>query len=448
MANYPTPDLVTALAPDASSLKAGRGLASPGKWTLAAGNEVALWGLMQGSGKDPYQVQVLADGTATKCSCPSRKFPCKHAIGLLFIAAEQPGKLAASPPPAWVEEWLASRAEKAAKAETKAADATAAPKAPVDEKAQARRREKRSGRIADGISFLQQWLGDLTRQGFADAPLSGHDFWENPARRMVDAQAPGLARLVRLAGQAAARGPASHPVLMDHLGRLHLLLSAATQGDALDPDLRAEVEQLLGWTVPQESVLAGPDVFDHWFVAARTLEEEDRLITSITWLWGAASQRWAQWIQSTPVQQPIFTTLPLGRWVQGGLAFYPGKGPLRALWKTAFTSTEPPPGGLILESIDTLLERYSATLGLNPWRTQLPFGLRAVTTRSGGQDWLMDETGHALPLRGSTALTQLMSAVDGGRPVPVCGLWNGREAIPLAMAAEEDWLALTGGRTA
>ncbi len=445
MASYPTPDLVTALAPDSASLKAGRGLASPGKWSLAGGNEEALWGLMQGSGKDPYQVQVLADGTATKCSCPSRKFPCKHALGLLFIAAEQPGKLAASPPPAWVEEWLASRAEKAAKAESKSAAAAESPKAPVDEAAQAKRREKRTGRVAEGISFLQQWLADLTKQGFADAPLTSFDFWENPARRMIDAQAPGLARLLRLAGQSARSGKEAPTRLMSHLGRLNLLLSAARNQEALEPDLRSEVEQLLGFTLLQETVLTGPEVADTWFIAARTVEEDDRVITAITWLWCAASQRWACWIQSAPAQQPVFTPMPLGRWVRGSLVFYPGICPLRALWKLPFTSTDPPPGVLATESTGQLLHRYAASLAQNPWRTQLPFLVRASTVSGHGQEWLLDESGHALPLQASHALTQLMSAVDGGRPVPVCGLWTGLEAIPLAMEAEGAWLSLTGG---
>ncbi len=199
MANYPTPDIVTSLAPDAASLKAGRGLAGPGKWALAAGNDTALWGLMQGSGKDPYQVRILADGSATKCSCPSRKFPCKHALGLLFLAAEQPGKLASAAPPAWVEEWLASRAEKSAKAEAKAAlSAEEGVKAPVDEKAQARRRERRGDRVVEGTAFLRQWLGDLMKQGLADAPVREHGFWENTARRMVDAQVKRLNNNQRL----------------------------------------------------------------------------------------------------------------------------------------------------------------------------------------------------------------------------------------------------------
>ncbi len=445
MANYPTPDIITALAPDAASLKAGRGLASPGKWTLSGGNDDALWGLMQGSGKDPYQVLVLADGTATKCSCPSRKFPCKHALGLLFIAAEQPGKLTTLPAPAWVEEWLASRAEKSAKTAAKAQETDGSAKPPVDEKAQIKRREKRSDRVTEGIAFLNQWLADLTKQGLADAPVTDRNFWETAARRLVDAQAPGLARFVRLAGGTARRGADGTSRLMDDLGRLHLLLTAGNQLDQLDPGLRAEVEQLIGWTVPQESVLAGPGVADHWLVAARTVEEEDRLLTAITWLFGSNSGRWAQLIQTAPVQQPVLTPYPLGRWLSGELAFYPGVCPLRAVWKSPFPAVDPPPGGIATESTDALLSRYATGLASNPWRTHMPFCLRAVTVESDGLSWLVDDRGHGLPARLTSSQHQILTAVQGGRPGPVCGLWDGREATPLTMESDGGWLSLTGG---
>ena len=444
MASYPTPDIVTALAPDAPSLKAGRGLASPGKWALVAGNAEAVWGLMQGSGKDPYQVQALADGSATKCSCPSRKFPCKHALGILFIAAEQPAKLSGSPPPAWVGEWLAARAEKATKAEAKASAAAETPKGPVDEIAQAKRREKRAGRVADGVVFLRQWLSDLVRQGLADAPLADYGFWESVARRMVDAQAPGLARLVRLCGEAAGRGQRDQDELLDQLGRLHLLLVAATNQHGNDSALRGEVDQWLGYALPQEAVLAGPEVRDTWFIAARTMEEEDRVITALTWLWGTRSKRWACWIQSAPAQQPVFTPMPPGRCMEGGLTFYPGLHPMRALWKSPPTAAVDAAGEILTESVAGMLERYAAVLAENPWRTRMPFCLRAATVTEGGRDCLVEESGAALPMAGNAALTQLMMAVDGGRAVPVCGLWDGSRALPLAMADDGAWMSLTG----
>ena len=70
---------VVSAAPDASSLAAARKLAHPGPWSDTGSNDVLVWGKCQGSGKVPYQVSVDTAAPAYRCSCPSRKFPCKHA---------------------------------------------------------------------------------------------------------------------------------------------------------------------------------------------------------------------------------------------------------------------------------------------------------------------------------------------------------------------------------
>ena len=79
---------VEALAPDASSVSAARKLARPAPWSETGADARAVWGLCRGSGARPYEVAVDADGPAFKCSCPSRKIPCKHALALLLLRAE------------------------------------------------------------------------------------------------------------------------------------------------------------------------------------------------------------------------------------------------------------------------------------------------------------------------------------------------------------------------
>ena len=51
-------------------------------------------------------------GTSFKCSCPSRKFPCKHGLALLLLQAQDASRFTA-PQSALVREWLASRRERA-----------------------------------------------------------------------------------------------------------------------------------------------------------------------------------------------------------------------------------------------------------------------------------------------------------------------------------------------
>src|SRR3954452_2191621 len=136
-----TQERVLQLSPDAGSAKAGQGLAHARKWVSVGCDERAAWGECQGSGAKPYQVQFDPAEAASKCSCPSRKFPCKHALGLMLLFASGEGAVPRASAPEWVEEWIASRAARAKKKEEQAQ----APPKPVDEAAQAQRREKRLG---------------------------------------------------------------------------------------------------------------------------------------------------------------------------------------------------------------------------------------------------------------------------------------------------------------
>src|SRR5579875_1395136 len=85
---------IHALAPDAASQKAGSKLAAPAPWSGvgARAESHLVWGDCKGSGAKPYQVTVLlpaAPGSPPSyaCTCPSHKFPCKHALGLLLLWA-------------------------------------------------------------------------------------------------------------------------------------------------------------------------------------------------------------------------------------------------------------------------------------------------------------------------------------------------------------------------
>ena len=112
-----TEEQIVQLAPDASSVKAAKGLATESKWILRASGTRALWGHCQGSGKTPYQTVIDTQDLAFKCSCPSRKFPCKHGLGLLLLYAARPELFGAADEPEWISEWLAKRDQKAEKKE-------------------------------------------------------------------------------------------------------------------------------------------------------------------------------------------------------------------------------------------------------------------------------------------------------------------------------------------
>jgi len=196
-----TSEQIAGLAPDDASVKAGRGLANPAKWPLLGQSTEAMWGACQGSGSKPYQVSIDLSGPAFKCTCPSRKFPCKHGIGLMLLAVDKPDSVKADVPPTWVTDWLASRGEKAQKKATAEKKETVA-----DLEAAAKRAGKRLDRMKEGGAELDRWLTDQIRSGIATYPQQPGSYFSGLAARMVDAQLPGLGHEVSRLGSLIYTG--------------------------------------------------------------------------------------------------------------------------------------------------------------------------------------------------------------------------------------------------
>src|SRR5262245_26866347 len=178
-----TSEQVLQMAPDTASAAAGRKLAAPAHWKTLGQSDAALWGECQGSAL--YQVKVDSSDLGYKCSCPSRKFPCKHVLGLLLLAAGDSKSMRRGDPPEWVVDWLASRGERAKKKEERKSQDAAA--TPADPEAAAKRAAKREKRVGEGIERLELWLSDVVRNGLAGLETKPESFWEDQAKSLVDA---------------------------------------------------------------------------------------------------------------------------------------------------------------------------------------------------------------------------------------------------------------------
>src|SRR3954447_10209685 len=78
---------IEALAPDQASLSAASKLTKKAAWVRLESRETLLWAECQGSASTPYRVAVDAIDHGYKCTCPSRKLPCKHSLALMWISA-------------------------------------------------------------------------------------------------------------------------------------------------------------------------------------------------------------------------------------------------------------------------------------------------------------------------------------------------------------------------
>ncbi|MEV4106069.1 SWIM zinc finger family protein [Nonomuraea sp. NPDC049695] len=458
-------DQVLALAPDASSQKAAQGVATPGKWSLRGTTGTILYGECKGSGARPYLACVDLTEPAYRCSCPSRKFPCKHALGLLLMWSAD-GLPVTEGAPQWVTEWVEGRAERAAKAAAKieAARARKAAESDVPDgggssaasgsgaagggrsradgevaAASERRPESvRHGRVAAGLTELERWLDDQVRQGLAGA--AEHE-WEGLAKRLIDAQAPGVAGIVSRLGRV--RADADWPGrLLEEYALIRLLAIAYRRRAELPAPLAETVLGRVGFPVGRDEVLAGPGVRDRWDVLGRRDEVQDRLTARRVWLRGRHTGRAALVLSFAPQGQPLDASLVTGTTIDADLGFYPGAAPLRALVAARYDSGEdhvsrgaPPaddggstgaPPGV---SPDGALDEVARVLAEDPWTESWPLVLAGVVP---GRASL-----GGLPLHPMARDPWRLIAVSGGRPLTVAVEWTPRGLRPLTTWDDE-----------
>ncbi|MBM4259344.1 MAG: SWIM zinc finger family protein [Deltaproteobacteria bacterium] len=446
MATTFTTDQILALAPDPASAKAGQGLSSPRKWMTLGQNDHAAWGKCQGSGKDPYQTQIDLSEPAFRCSCPSRKFPCKHGLGLFLLLANQPDVFTDSQQPDWVTEWLESRAKSSEKQTEKLAKkAETTKKTIADPAAQVRRASDREAKVAAGFAELALRLRDLVRNGLASAQNHPANFWDNVAARMVDAQAPGVARLVRDLATLPPTGQGWQEKLLARASKLFLLIEGFSRLNTLPPETQADIRTVTGWAYSQDELLSQDGIRDRWAVLGQRVEDEDRLRVQFSWLQGYETQRHALLLHFAAGNQPLDTSVVSGTVIDAELVFYLSAYPLRALVKTrnGTTSTlDPLPQG---RSVSEATTQYADALAQNPWLERIPVLLtEVVPVAVTDSHWcLQDTASRTLSIHPRFSQHWELLALSGGHPTPLFGEWNGEYLLPLSVWANGRFVRFT-----
>jgi hypothetical protein len=421
-----TVEQVLGLAPDGWAARAARDLGLPRKWRVACSNQerTAVWGEYQGSAAHSYATGVDLAGPGFKCSCPSRKSPCKHALGLMLLAASDEAQLPTAEPPDWFCDWLLARHRQLEPRSVA-----------TDTEGQQKRASRREERISDGVEDLDRWLQDLVRAGLAEAATRPWSTIEQMSARLVDAQAPGLARFVRqLGGRPHTTSNWPERMLID-VGQLALLVEAWRRRTLLDPHQLAEVRALVGINEPRESVLSRPAVHDTWDVFGRRVLEGERMRVQRTWLWGRRTERWALLLDFSVAGQPIEQLVTPGLSFDADVHFYAGACALRGIIGSSPMRVDAPKI-LPARDVANAMDAYASMLGANPWLERAPMVIEGVVPRATRDEswWLTDASGRSL--RFDSAVGWQVMAASGGARVDVFGEWDGFALVPLSMFAD------------
>ncbi|HKI34160.1 MAG TPA: SWIM zinc finger family protein [Gemmataceae bacterium] len=244
-----TEDVIQRAAPDAGSLQNGRDLVRKKAFSTLGVSEDGTWllGNCKGSGKEPYSVSVdLANDSSPvgRCNCPSRKFPCKHALGLMVAYLANPGQFGKAEPP---EDLVAKREKQVARAEKKTTEAPAPRK--VNKAAQVKKAQAQR----DGLDLLEKLLIDLVAAGqwFEEGRL---DRLDRQAKQMADSYLPGarvmLRRLVLLGQEDGLPEEERTARAADLIG--HLWATVQKGRNYLDDKLSADEDQAEAEAVMEE----------------------------------------------------------------------------------------------------------------------------------------------------------------------------------------------------
>lgn len=447
---------VLALAPRPSAIAAARPLAVATRWQGTGCDDRAVWGRCRGSGAEPYDCVVDHVAVASRCTCPSRQHPCKHALALLLLwvqgavpdSDQRPGHAAtwlarATPAPAGPTAPAAAPAPNAGAAPATPAESPAGSAAPPPSPDVSNRdgRDERFARMAAGLADLDRWLDDRVRTGLADPALGQYATWDLVAARLTDAQVGGLANRVRRLAGVVGTHPQWHQQVLAELGMLHLLAEAGRSLGSLaslDGGLADSVAAAVGWQVRQADVLAGVPVTDHWSVMARSEVREDRIEVRRTWLRGADTGTWAMVLAFAAYGQTFDDSLVVGSVVHADVYRYPGALGLRVLvGRQHGEITIDDDAAAAACAAATTVQQACAEVGRavarEPWIERYPVCVRAHPARDGSGWAVSDDTG-SLPLAETTGSgLAMLLACSAGASVVLTGEWTPWGLVPLAV---------------
>lgn len=192
-----TEEWILLQAPNASAVQNGRKLSQKGSFSELHKTEddTVYWADCAGSGKNPYHTSIDFTNEETptcRCSCPSRQFPCKHAVGLMFeLLAQKPFTVAPMP------EDLAKKREKQAERAEKKQEQATKPKKP-NTAAQTKKIKKQ----LEGLDLAEQMVNDLLTNGLGTLAGVSEKVYEKLAKDLGSYYLTGIqTEFSRLAGE-------------------------------------------------------------------------------------------------------------------------------------------------------------------------------------------------------------------------------------------------------
>lgn len=242
---------VDSLALNSAAIKNGKDLVKKNSFPLLCKSEdnSVLFGECKGSGKEPYRCSVdwAKEGNPVfRCSCPSRQFPCKHNLGLMY--AFTAGKVFDTAP---IPQDLAEKRDKAEKREEKKKEAAASDAPAAKRKTNKAALVKKLAAQLEGIAIAEKLVLQLTQQGLGSVDKKALQTADEQAKQLGNYYIPGVQIALRQLSELlrkAKENEAAYTLAIEQLTMLHSLIHKSKSylnGRIENPELPMDSSTLL-----------------------------------------------------------------------------------------------------------------------------------------------------------------------------------------------------------
>lgn len=177
-------EFVIQLAPNNAAIANARKISrANGFYSLKkTADDMLIYGECKGSGKNPYYTSAdfIGETPVFRCSCPSRQFPCKHSLALMFDWLS--GKTFETDK---VPEDIEKKRKKIEAKENKSADKTAKPKK-TNKSAVTKKLKKQR----EGLELAESFVNDVLSRGISSVNSASCSQYQALAKQLGDYYLP------------------------------------------------------------------------------------------------------------------------------------------------------------------------------------------------------------------------------------------------------------------
>lgn len=199
-----TEQLILSLAPNAAAAANGRKISSSGGFIKLrrSSDDTFFMGECKGSGKNPYITSadyIDENHPVYRCTCPSRQFPCKHSLGLMYeMMSEKEFEVCEIP-----EDILSKRKKLEAKAAKAENSANASPedaekaekKKAAAKKASNNAKKKKLEKQLEGLELCEKAVKELMSAGLGTMGGTSLSSYQQLSKQFGDYYLLGIQRL-------------------------------------------------------------------------------------------------------------------------------------------------------------------------------------------------------------------------------------------------------------